>query len=176
MASWKFQLPCMIFVFFFITLFWYLCFSPHWLKDSVPPVWGNFCNQFFYLIHNIVLNKYVGESNDLKLPKSKLEQEYSVPISNVKLLHKWLCTCVRKFSFLTILAYSNVIKRKNWRTQYFCENRMKVKANIGEYNIFLNPDLRWKPKSVNTTFFDLKPRFSYKSTSVSVYHLHQCFL
>ena len=37
----------------------------------------------------------------------------------------------------------------------------------------LNADLRWKPTSVNTIFSDLKPRFSCKSTSVNVYHLHQ---
>ena len=50
----------------------------------------------------------------------------------------------------------------------FCESRTNVKTNICEHNNFLNPDFRWKPTSVNTTFFDLKPRFSCKSTSVNV--------
>ena len=31
---------------------------------------------------------------------------------------------------------------EKWCTQYFCESRIKVKTNICEHNIFLNPDLR----------------------------------
>ena len=58
-------------------------------------------------------------------------------------------------------------------TQYFCESRIRVKTNICEHNIFLNPYLGWKPTSVSTIFYDLKPRFSCKSTSVNVFHLHQ---
>ena len=63
---------------------------------------------------------------------------------------------------------------KNWCTQYFRESRIKVKTNICENNNFLNPDFRWKPKSVNTLFLNLKPRFSCKSTSVNVDCEFQC--
>ena len=48
-----------------------------------------------------------------------------------------------------------------------------MKTNICEHNDFFNPDLRWKPTSVNTIFSDWKPKFSCKSTSVNAYCVHR---
>ena len=83
----------------------------------------------------------------------------------------------------TDVATTRPNRPSRWKLVYtiFLWIQIKVKTNICEHYIFLNPDLRWKPTSVNTLFSDLKPRFSCKSTSVKVYrytnwYLHQFFL
>ena len=101
--------------------------------------------------------------------KQKNGDEYILLPQNIDLLNvsSW-----KKKPFFSI-KYIYIERGKNWYTQYFCESRFKVKTNTREHNYFLNPDSRLKPTYVNTIFSDLKPRFSYKSTSVNIYHLHQ---
>ena len=58
--------------------------------------------------------------------------------------------CDQSIDYYKTQVVSNVLVRTTWQTGNL------IRGIIGVHNIFVNPELRWKPRSVNTIFSWIK--------------------
>ena len=158
--------------------------SPNYLNFfSSKYIYGKFKPSFLQIWEQIIKTVFFYGFFLFSIPSSRISRnmcKWRNKLQNVK-KGRWSPFYLVKWSLIYHLTWSLEVKQR-WHLK-------TSRRIIGVHNIFLNPELRWKPTSVNTIFFnpdlrwkptyvntifsDLKPRFSCKSASVNVYHLHQ---
>ena len=151
--------------------FWALPFT--WAKKEST----NHTGMFFFVILFFFFNKCLNTWSCQYLTKGIHKRQQNMHINTIPIFlflltppYQCILTLGRDQKkifkpFLLFLKFPCPKDLKFWKNS--------CRGKIGVHNIFVIPELGWKPTSVYTIFLDLKPKLSCKSTSVNVYCVHR---